>query len=120
MARIRAEDVNTVRAVVTWVLRAIAAAALAIGVYLPLKALLLGLSVGNMEMAYSVYDNVGENHPLSRGLVLITLGAALGLFSSKIARWMIPVPGRGCPGCGYAGPGRNGLCPECGLRIEGD
>lgn len=113
--RVRVNDVNGARALVTAVLRAAALVATVGGIYLILKAVLLGIAVGNPQMTYAVYTGVGENHPLSRGLALIAVGVPLGLLSSRIAGWIVPVPARGCPSCGYASLGAGGRCPECGL-----
>jgi hypothetical protein len=120
MARIRAADVNAVRGIVTWVLRAVGVGVMSIGLYLTLKPILLAIAVGDTNMAHAVYSGVGESHPHTRGVAKLAVGGIHANGSVRLARWIVPVPPRGCPGCGYAGPGRDGICPECGLRIDGD
>lgn len=118
--RVMPEDVNTYRGVAVWVLRSISVALLAVGTYLVLKKILFGIGVGDPQMIYRVWEDVGEGHSFYRGLAMLLTGAGLGLASSRLARWAIAVPPDGCPRCGY-GPGAqdSARCPECGLDGRG-
>jgi hypothetical protein len=118
MPRVRPADVNAVRAWVTWALRAVALTLGACGAYLALKRLIFGLGQGDPLIAWKGYMEVGESDSLSRGIALIALAGALAWGSRRIAHWVVTVAPDGCPACGYTGPGRDGLCPECGLRLD--
>lgn len=118
MPRVRPADVNALRAWATWVLRAAGVGLTAWGAYLVLKRLVFGIGQGDPMSSLRSYTDTGEGESLSRGVALLVVGGVLGWGSARIARWMVSVAPEGCPGCGYSGPGRDGLCPECGLRLE--
>lgn len=109
--------VNAARAVTAWMLRGSGVALLAVGGYLFLKRLLfaIGMGPGGLDHIFRVYMEVGEGMSTYRGLAMLTVGAVLAVFARRIARWVVSVPDRGCPACGYAGAVGD-KCPECGLR----
>ena len=52
------------------------------------------------------------------GPVPVALGAlACVRLGPAIARWLVPLPPRGCPECGYPAPPRAQRCPECGAPM---
>lgn len=108
-----------VRTLAVWCLRAASTLLVAVGMYLILKRVFFGVGVSDFTMVHRVYQGVGEDNSLYRGLAMVAVGAGLGLASARIARWMVPVPARGCPGCGYAAADDAGKCPECGLELAG-
>lgn len=48
----------------------------------------------------------------------LATGALLGGLSSRITRWVLPLPKAGCPRCGYRLVALvEPRCPECGLGL---
>jgi hypothetical protein len=115
MRRISPADVNSVRTIVTWCVRAAALFLLATGAYLFLKKLCfaLGYGSGGFEHMFRVHMDIGEGQSTYRGLAMLLVGAALALGARRIARWVVSPPEQGCPRCGYAGAVTD-TCPECG------
>lgn len=114
MRRLSHRDIHAWRAVATWLMRAPAVALITVGAYLALKKLLFGVGTRNLDMIYDVWEGVGEGHSFYRGLAMIAVGAALGVMAPRLARWVVTIPARGCPRCGYAAD-EDQPCPECGL-----
>jgi hypothetical protein len=50
-------------------------------------------------------------------VVFVLPGVGLGLVSGRLARWVVPGPMGGCPGCGYAAGADQATCPECGAAL---
>lgn len=113
MPRIRPGQVNTVRGVTLWVIRAIAAFFVLYGVYLILARFVFAFFGSGGLM---VHMRIGEDHGIVRGVPMLLVGIVLVLTSKKLVRWIIAVPEEGCPRCGYAGTTSGGRCPECGLE----
>ena len=114
-------NVHETRAVVGWVLRLVGYGLVLYGVYLVGARLAFAL-IGNRDFdsALQVWDGIGEDHGVFRGLPMVAVGLVMALTARWVARWAIGVPEKGCPGCGYAGAER-GTCPECGLDgLESD
>jgi hypothetical protein len=53
-------------------------------------------------------------------LARLAVPLALLLWERRLVRWLIPMPWRGCPVCGYETPTGVGRCPECGLDLSKD
>jgi hypothetical protein len=54
-------------------------------------------------------------------LLVSTTGVLLLLFDRQIARFVVPMPSKGCPNCGYwIGSRAMDRCPECGVELTGD
>lgn len=114
---------NALRGRATWVIRSVAVLLIAVGAYLMLKRLALGLGTLNFDLALQTWEDIGEKQSFYRGIGMVVVGAALGVFSRRIAAWVIAMPPTGCPQCGYAvapptGQAPPSRCPECGLPLE--
>lgn len=49
----------------------------------------------------------------------LSVAAALAWFSTRLSRWIVPLPEPGCPRCGYSLSNlRSPICPECGLDLR--
>lgn len=123
MDKVTPNRINTVRGWVTWVARGVAAILVVVGMYLMLKRLLFGLGMMDFSFPFRVFEGVGEEQSFYRGLAMVLVGLPLGLWSRRVAAWVIAMPPTGCPQCGYAvappdGGVWPGRCPECGLRLE--
>lgn len=46
--------------------------------------------------------------------------AAMLLWEPAVLRWLVPIPDRRCPGCGYPLLSHDAQerCPECGIRLR--
>lgn len=120
MAEIRPQTVNAARAIMTWALRAIALALVALGLYLVLKKVGFGIGTSQPRMIYDVFTDTGEGHALYRGIAMILVGVPIGLLSRRLAAWMIVVPSNACPACGHDTERTDdGRCTECGLPAVG-
>jgi hypothetical protein len=107
--------VNTCRGIGLWAVRAAAVFLLATGVYLVLKRVALAVISGERTTAFFAWgDPIGESQSFYRGIAMILIGAALGLASPMIARWVFAAPPTTCPRCGYERVEQD-RCPECGL-----
>lgn len=55
------------------------------------------------------------------GLVPFMVGAGSLLLADRfLLRWLVPMPTKACPACGYAiGPVTPARCSECGLELGG-
>lgn len=120
MPSIKPATVNSARAVVLGVTRAIAAILLLVGTLFVVQRVLFALFANDVRMAYNIWQGIGDGHRMSNGLVFLALGGALAALSRPIARWLTPAPGDECPRCGYAKadpPGEHdpSRCAECGL-----
>ncbi len=118
-----AGQISTLRGCATWVIRSVAVILVAVGAYLMLKRLAFGVGVWDFETALQVWQGIGEEQSFYRGIALVLTGLLLGLFSRRIAAWVIAMPPTGCPQCGYAVAPPTGRtapprCPECGLPLE--
>ena len=122
--RMTPRRVNESRAVAVWLARALATLLVLTGLYLMLKRLLFALlAAGEIEAAWTIYGDIGEEQSFFRGGAMLVVGTLLGLGSSRIVRWLIVTPEDGCPRCAYGvgeahgdgGEGRGTRCPECGL-----
>lgn len=119
MRPISPTDVARTRVIAVWMIRAVSLSSTGLGLYLVLKKLLFALVAPTGEglwFMFRVWDDVGEQQSTFRGLAMIILGVALGLASSRLARWVVALPASGCPRCGYDAAGRD-RCPECGLEL---
>jgi len=93
---------------------------LAVGAYLVIKKVSFGVGAGDADLIFRIWEGIGETHSLYRGIALLLVGSALAVASRRVAAWVVVVPERGCPGCGYAGASRERhACPECGLPGAG-
>ena len=120
MLRISPTDVLGARALLTWVLRLVAAFLVIYGAFLVLArvtyASLISVSNPGFLDRIRVWEGVGQDHGWVRGWPMLIVGLALAFTAVPLARWIIRVPDSGCPGCQYAGTrGKAGRCPECGL-----
>lgn len=117
MKAVTPAEINMLRGVVVWVLRALATVLLAIGLYLVLKRVLFGLATGQLELIYNVWEGIGEGNSFYRGLAALMVGLAIAIGSERVSKWIIAVPPESCPRCGYEQPRPAGtaVCPECGL-----
>lgn len=118
---------NALRGRATWVIRSVAVLLIAVGTYLMLKRVALGVGTMDFGLAFRTWERVGETQSFYRGIGMVVVGAALGVFSRRIAAWVIAMPPTGCPQCGYAVSPPTGAappvrCPECGLPLceQGD
>jgi len=128
------DRINLIRALVLWVIRAMALMMVVYGLTMCLNRVLFGLLAGQSfyESTFQVWMEIGETHPMYRGLPLIILGVVLGILSKRLSSWIITVPNDCCPRCGYLRPmgdppsgegisasspsRRSTRCPECGLE----
>lgn len=110
-------SIHAWRALATWLMRAPAVALVTIGTYLALKKVLFGVGTGHLEMIHSVWEDVGEQHSLYRGVSMVAVGLVLGALAPRLARWIVTLPPSGCPRCGYAATDDQ-PCPECGLAPD--
>lgn len=108
------QQVNHHRSIAVSIIRTASASLLVWGAYLMLKRILFGIAQRSVEMAFTVYEGVGEEHSFYRGLSLTVVAVLLACFAERIARWLVPVPFNGCPRCGYEKIDAD-RCPECGL-----
>lgn len=108
--------IGQVRGVVLWVIRGVGVCLLGYGVFLVGSRLMFGVvGPGDVVSAWRVWDGIGAEHGVYRGVPMLAIGLALALASRPLARWIVCVPDAGCPGCGYAGGSVPGApCPECG------
>ncbi|MGP1347578.1 MAG: hypothetical protein ACTS3F_13050 [Phycisphaerales bacterium] len=112
------QRIRSTRALVMWLVRVVGSAMVALGVYLLVKQLVFGLMVGHPSRAWQIYQGVGEWHIASHGAAAAVVGLPMVLLSRRIARFVVAMPDRGCPGCAYTGErDGNGKCPECGLEL---
>jgi hypothetical protein len=109
--------VVSVRTIAVWILRILAFYLIVRGVYFMLQRLLLGALVGQPDMVWGVWQEIGNTtHRFSIGALMALFGIALALFNRTIAAWMIPAPVEGCPNCGFSrGDDDPTRCTECGL-----
>ena len=122
--RISPDRINALRAVVTWCCRGVAIILVAVGAYLMLKRLAFGAGVLDFRTALQTSTEIGEEQSFYRGVAMILVGVAMGVFSRRIAAWVIAMPPTGCPQCGYAvapptGAAAPARCAECGLDLRG-
>lgn len=123
--QIAPERINALRGMTTWCVRGVSVVLTALGAYLMLKRLALAVGTLNPELAFLTWQDIGESQSFYRGVGMVLIGAALGLFSRRVAAWVIAMPPTGCPQCGYAvapptGSAPPARCPECGLRLGDD
>lgn len=121
--RILPERINALRGMATWCFRGVAVILVAVGAYLMLKRLALGLGTLNFDLALQTWEDIGEKQSFYRGIGMVVVGAALGVFARRLAALVIAMPPTGCPQCGYAvapptGQAPPSRCPECGLPLE--
>lgn len=124
VSRLSTQQVNAVRGIVTWTIRAAALILIATGAYLSLKRLALG--VGNnfdLQLIFQTWQSTGEEQSMYRGIAMMLVGGVLAALSRRLAAWVVAMPPTGCPQCGYAvappqGAASPGRCPECGLPLE--
>ncbi len=122
--RFSTQQVNAVRAIVTWTIRAIAIILLATGAYLSLKRLVLGLGNNfDLRLIFQTWQGIGEEQSMYRGIAMMMVGGTLAGLSRVLAAWIIAMPPTGCPRCGYAvtlpdGTAPTERCPECGLPLD--
>jgi len=122
-----------VRAVMLWLIRVVAVFLILLGGYLILARVIFAFFVGDGIAAGSgaivasgiqglkAHIGIGADHGLVRGVPMLGVGVILALTSKSLVRWVVAMPELGCPRCGYAGSGRPGICPECGLDdLESD
>ncbi len=109
--------VVSVRTIAVWILRILALYLILRGGYLFLQRFLMGFIVGQPEMAWNVWQEIGaESHYVSIGALMVAFGAGLAVFSRQIAAWLTPTPREGCPACGFSrGDDDPTRCTECGL-----
>lgn len=120
---ITTQQINAVRGIVTWAVRGVALTLVATGGYLALKRVLFGIGVWDFELAFRVWEDIGEKQSFYRGVGMVLVGLPLGLWSRRIAGWVVALPPTGCPQCGYAvappsGSAAPSRCPECGLPLD--
>lgn len=90
-------------------------------------ALLIAL-LGSLGLYSFTGAVIGAAAGMSWMNILATIGApltyfsvafALGWFSTRLSRWIVPLPEPGCPRCGYSLKDlRSPICPECGLDLR--
>ena len=115
---IRPRHILTIRAVALWSFRLVAAILIGYGGFLIAARLFFRLFLGGPNGMFT-YMGVGADHGLVRGVPMLTIGIVLAFLSRRLVRWVVAMPELGCPRCGYAGSGRPGKCPECGLDDVG-
>jgi len=123
MIRITPDRINALRGCAMWVIRSVSIILIAVGAYLMLKRLALGIGTMDFGLAFRRWDDVEEMQSFYRGIGMVVVGAALGVLSRRIAAWVIAMPPTGCPQCGYAvapptGAAPPARCPECGLALD--
>jgi hypothetical protein len=58
-------------------------------------------------------------NPVWFGMAVLLPGVALAVLDRRIVHWLIPVPRRECPQCGYGVRQLTGSrCPECGYELQ--
>lgn len=109
--------VVSVRTIAVWALRIVALFLILRGGYFVLQRLLMGVIVGQVEMSWNVWQEIGnESHRVSIGAAMMLVGVGLAFLSRHIAALLIPVPADGCPNCGFSrGDDDPTRCTECGL-----
>ena len=107
------------RGVVLWIIRGVGVWLLGLGAFLVGSRLMFGMvGPGDVVSAWRVWDGIGADHGVYRGVPMLLIGAALSLASRPLSGWIVCAPGAGCPGCGYdGGSAPHAPCPECG-RID--
>ncbi len=117
MATLSPSTVVSVRTVVIWVIRLVALFLILRGAYFALQRFLMGVITGQPEMAWDVWQEIGnETHRVSIGAVMLAIGAILAIFNRPLAAWLTPAPREGCPACGFSrGDDDPTRCTECGL-----
>ncbi len=114
------ERIRKTRALVMWGVRLVGGVLLLLGLYLLVKQLAFGLMIGRMPTAWRYYSGVGNWHHGAHGAAALVVGLPLMVFSRWIARFVVAMPDRECPGCGYTGERDDkGRCPECGVELPG-
>ncbi len=110
---IQPRHIHEIRAVSLWGVRLLAAGLIVYGCYLVSARLLFGLiGNGDLTFAFRVWNGIGSDHGVYRGVPMIGVGVFLAVTGPRLVRWIITCPESGCPRCGYPGTGK---CPECGL-----
>ncbi|MGP1309678.1 MAG: hypothetical protein ACTS27_05720 [Phycisphaerales bacterium] len=109
--------VVSVRTITVWFIRALALFLLLRGAYLVAQRFLMGIIVGQPDMAWSMWQEIGaKSHYVSIGALMVVFGTVLALLNRRIAAWLTPAPPEGCPRCGFArGDDDPSRCTECGL-----
>lgn len=94
-------------------------------------ALILGL-LGSIILLYAaglvivmrdinaIWTLWGDTSWFAWGIAFFMPAVMLFLFDRRIVRWLIPIPRRECPECGYPLRGLSASslrCPECGTAI---
>lgn len=117
MATLTPSTVVSARTLVIWVIRLAALYLVLRGGYLALQRLLMALIVGQPEMAWGVWMEIGnESHRVSIGSVMVVIGILLAIFNRPLGAWLTPAPKEGCPACGFSrGDEDPTRCTECGL-----
>ena len=109
--------VQSVRAVVTWALRLTGLGpVLYAGFQIGARATFAVFTGGDVWQNLEAHMDIGSEHGLFRGVPMLIVGVVLMVASRWAARWVVAMPERGCPRCGYAGSVVDGVCPECGQR----
>jgi len=127
MVTICPKHIQVVRTVLLWLIRMVAVILILYGGYLIFARLFYAFFIGDGITAgpgaivatgiqgLKANIGIGSDHGLVRGVPMLIIGIVLAFLSRRLARWVVAMPELGCPRCGYAGSGRPGKCPECGL-----
>ena len=94
------QQVNHHRSIAVSIIRTAGASLLVWGAYLMLKRILFGIAQRSVEMAFTVYEGVGEEHSFYRGLSLTVVAVLLACFADRIAGGWCPCRSTGVPGAG--------------------
>lgn len=109
------DRVHGIRAVLLGLLRLLAAGLVGYGLYLIGARLAFGL-IGNGDLvsAFQLWQGIGTDHGVFRGVPMLVIGVALGLVAKRLVVWIVRPAETGCPRCGYAVEATVSICPECG------
>jgi hypothetical protein len=111
------ERVLSRRALTRTLVRACVVGLLLIGV-MPLVASVTNALLHGNLMVTLRYAGSRLDDELSILVACVLACITLLLLQGRIVRWLVPIPARECPECGYAlRTTQAARCPECGLHL---
>ncbi len=95
--------------------------------FLRLLAVLIGLlgllstsGIASVVLSASFGGSaLGLVSAIDSSLTWLSVALAVAFLSTRLSRWIVPLPEPGCPRCGYSLNNlRSPICPECGLDLR--
>jgi len=115
---IPSETIHAARWAVVFASRAAGITLLTIGAYLILKRAAFAIATGQNFDVLTIWNGIGEDHSIYRGLAMIIVATPLVAFARVLARFIARLPDTGCPRCLYERAPGTDRCTECGYEFH--